>query len=89
MTHTPGPWANIGNSVTSIDHGTRYTIAKVGNDKFIAEANAANARLIAAAPDMLHTLRDIVRMLTNANDMRANALHAARIAITKATGGAA
>lgn len=50
------------------------------------QSTNAHARLIAAVPDMLETLRDIVGMLTDANDMRADALHAARAAIVRATG---
>lgn len=53
------------------------------------QSTNANAQLIASAPDMLETLRDIVGMLTDANDMRADALHAARTAIVRATGGQA
>jgi hypothetical protein len=51
------------------------------------QSTNAHAQLIAAVPDMLETLRDIVGMLTDANDMRADALHAARTAIVRATGG--
>lgn len=53
------------------------------------QSTNTNAQLIASAPDMLETLRDIVGMLTDANDMRADALHAARTAIVRATGGQA
>jgi hypothetical protein len=57
--HTPGPW------VTDLAHGDLFVLA--GNGRFVAECHSevasrkdidrANARLIAAAPDMLEALR--------------------------------
>lgn len=81
--HTPGPWYSKGSVIGA---KPRLVIAHVSS---VCEEvdEQANARLIAAAPDLLETLRDIVGMLTDANDMRADALHAARTAIMRATGG--
>lgn len=53
------------------------------------QSTNANAQLIAAAPDMLETLRAIVGMLNHVNDMRPEMLRAAREAIARATGGQA
>jgi hypothetical protein len=62
-THTPGPWR--------IDSKTRfgdYTIAageSVKTCEFIAKTQSdTNARLIAAAPDLLAALREIESKLT-------------------------
>ncbi len=70
--HTPGPWANSGADVKSGNpdewiYGGQYRarIAKVqfglnyGQD--IAAETAANARLIAAAPDLLEALVEMER----------------------------
>lgn len=86
-THTPGPWtiATDGPArILRID-SAEGPIASI----YVHMASHEDARLIAAAPDMLETLRDIVGMLADVNDMRADALHAARAAIVRATGGQA
>ena len=53
MIYSPGPWLVKASSIQAIDHGTKYTIARVGNPKLSAEGVAGNAKLIAAAPDLL------------------------------------
>lgn len=84
---TPGPWqcepatliGNGGFHVTVPFDGTdTLSLAFVGGDN--AEANA---RLIAAAPDLLSALEHI------ANSCEGRAAEVARAAIAKATGGAA
>ena len=64
--HTPGPWIIDGNGIkTSISAGSKH-IAMVnywhvgGADDVIGEEHEANARLIAAAPDLLKALHRIV-----------------------------
>lgn len=88
-THTPGPWTLNDARSTRVDLIDTQRGHAVGEIVWVDVRNPADARLIAAAPDMLETLRDIVGMLTDANDMRADALHAARTAIVRATGGQA
>lgn len=88
-THTPGPWTLNDARSTRVDLIDTQQGHAVGEIVWVDVRNSADARLIAAAPDMLETLRDIVGMLTDANDMRADALHAARTAIVRATGGQA
>ena len=65
MTHTPGPWKMNTNVQTSIDAETKH-IAMVNyyksgraNDDVYGEEHEANARLIAAAPDLLEALKRI------------------------------
>jgi hypothetical protein len=88
MTHTPGPWfsiatSNIGhNAVVDADGFTICSPSPMG---------AGNARLIAAAPDMLAALRDIAAATTGDDCETALAEIqgiCARI-IPQATGGAA
>ena len=88
--HTPSPWTVSGKQVKSIDHGKRYTVATANNPKFTDEANANNARLIAAAPDLLAALQALVGEadlgeLDYDDDTRA-LLDNARAAIERATG---
>jgi len=96
MKHTPGPW-----EIVQSDHGivvctesskTRYgasRYAAIGgfersDPQQLAEA-LANARLIAAAPDLLEALQ-ILFERANRNSIDPFALQQAVDAITKATG---
>ncbi len=64
MTHTPGPWEIVSRFVgplyivadvsTAIDKSGKMEIAHVGADTFATAQ--ANARLIAAAPELLDAL---------------------------------
>ena len=97
MKHSPGPW-------TAYDNAAYGTAIKSGQiNKYVAnvhmyaglslETYQANARLIAAAPDLLEAARmmaDLVDdLLVQAGANYADELAAARAAITKAEGGAA
>ena len=99
--HTPGPWrveSRGGMEGREVRAGATYVVATVnttGND----EGNRlANARLIAAAPELLAALQDMIAAdnmeprtwpaLTSASVACADAFTAARAAIRKATEGA-
>ena len=94
MTHTPGPWKIIKPKVGAdfeICARGKYSIAVAFSDSMDGEANA---RLIAATPDMLDALREMVDAFADcAGDTRDaeqasrefNALDSARAAIRKAT----
>ena len=98
--HTPGPWhVGIGNGDGSIfpevgrtrleDGGTTlYPIAQV-NRGWNAVEDDANARLIAAAPDLLAALRFAESALDAYSGGESADLAVIRAAIAKATGGAA
>ena len=82
--HTPGPWFMTGelpgyrHRINSTPQNLGWDLAHVCNGP---EADA-NARLIAAAPELLEVLQEIVR-----KDLLAGAIkHDARAAIAKATG---
>jgi hypothetical protein len=79
--HTPGPWQVIGSTV----YGNALR-ARLPH-------NGADARLIAAAPDLLAALRDMLSAYMGDRDMSAedclNAADRAVAAIAKATGGEA
>ena len=89
--HTPGPWrVEIDDSPDAAWAWQWPTIVSdeyevVGTEGMYGdlETDMANARLIAAAPDLLQALQEIVR-----RDLLAGAIkHDARAAIAKATGG--
>ena len=91
--HTPGPWSldteNVGDylrghvSVDAPDHGALALVVWKMEDDDQSPVCEANARLIAAAPDLLEALRFI-----EANTVEGGAFNkVARAAIAKATGG--
>ena len=93
--HTPGPWRSSGSLTIYIEarlgDGWIQEVCSVGPteaDKGYGEQQQANARLIAAAPDLLEALQAV---LANSLDSKglADAHKQARAAIAKATGGKA
>ncbi len=102
-THTPGPWQALDNNHTGIDidikhepfaGGTIATIWNGADDDAPGEMEWANARLIAAAPDLLAACNELLAMLkewsANPDEMSGfsefKGVHVARAAIAKATG---
>jgi len=98
--HTPGPWiAAAYGDYGDYDGKCRVILGEGGDIRtavvlgFNNPENAANARLIAAAPDLLEALSSLASQHSE-SDLRADPdLHAAvkraRAAIAKATGSAA
>lgn len=85
--HTLGPWAT-----SSLPNGTEWTVSVDGGD-MLADLTGcpneqANARLIAAAPDLLAALQDLLSATEETYDNR-HERQAALDAIIKATGDAA
>jgi hypothetical protein len=86
--HTPGPWT-VTDAIWDSGGDVAYILTGV------KEACAADAHLIAAAPELLEALRTLVRMNNDAGpfggeiyrDRVERAWDAARAAIAKATGG--
>ena len=85
--HTPGPW--------EIDFGYNRIIKSIGPcfpDEYAGsawlEVTEEDARLIAAAPDLLEALRDCLRRIDDADETYGpdHAVTKARAAIAKATG---
>jgi len=80
-THTPGPWTvqTLGEKINGYPDWNSYCIrhlnqnvhiATVGHvDRYYEQQNEANARLIAAAPDLLAALKKSVQFVAKyAND---------------------
>jgi hypothetical protein len=98
-THTKGPWhmgVGNGNGNVFADSGrtrlesggtTLYPICQVNNGWNEAE-DAANARLIAIAPELLDALQGLMEYVGGWDAAADHPCGKARDAITKATGGA-
>ena len=96
--HTPGPWLTDRNNVhtgqiATVHHCIGNDWIEIWTDKWLETGlgegeQEANARLIAAAPDLLAALQSV---LANSLDSQglADAHKQARDAIAKATGGKA
>lgn len=97
--HTPGPWiSNRAGSNMSNNHSQPFAIAQEGKANIIAgvfgdvqggeEIAAANARLIAAAPDLLAAMELALRKEPNETPggFTKQWVIDARAAISKATG---
>ena len=87
--HTPGPW-QLGTEKTHVFSG-KVLIAGCGgySDNFtkgLREIQQANARLIAAAPDLLHAAQIALEVLNSYAKHDIGAKDELRQAITKATG---
>jgi hypothetical protein len=85
--HTPGPWA-VGRKFSTFWIITGYgkDVASVKLSRFVDNStNEANARLIAAAPDLLECLQHAVNWFDQLNS---NDYARYRAAIAKATGDA-
>jgi hypothetical protein len=96
--HTPGPWTADPGAVTGAPHtyvrtgGRREARAVARAQGRSARESEANARLIAAAPDLLETLKTVERCLSESagggeiQQSRAGVRELARRAIRKAEG---
>lgn len=89
--HTPGPWSQTKNTpslIEAIHHGEMTTIAQALEPEGSASIpdKWANARLIAAAPELLEALEAALRGLTHDSHPMAQSIRIknARAAIAKA-----
>lgn len=68
--HTPGPWkvVNRGHSPSAWIIGNGFYLAEMQNDAKANEQVNADARLIAAAPELLAALKDLARVVSHIQD---------------------
>lgn len=89
--HTPGPWSindwPQANSDIAVGAVGTPLVARVPIRDVSIVGQMANARLIAAAPDLLDTLQHIESAAMDLTCERRTIRDAARAAIAKATGG--
>lgn len=88
--HTPGPWRvnRKGGSQTTVLSDDDLVVATAWSSTY-RDAAEANARLIAAAPDMLAALEDALDAITDGvilPDRRDEAIRVIQAAIDKAEG---
>jgi hypothetical protein len=87
--HTPGIWTyqNGGTYITyRTEDGADLVVARVDYG-MMPEEYSANARLIAAAPDLLDVCRQLVWAYENGDELElGNAVSSARAAIAKVEG---
>ena len=94
--HTPGPWKAF-NSIKAIGVGSeRSDVAWVRFEEYglidtarSQEEDKANARLIAAAPDLLEAIAGLVGCIDHGSESPTEKLDAARAAIAKASSASA
>lgn len=88
--YAPGPWRRTGRVIESVDHAKWYTVAWVADDAFTPEAIAANAALIAAAPELHQALAEVLGDYRNdLAVIRPRTLKLIVSALAKVEGGAA
>jgi hypothetical protein len=93
MAHTPGPWAVDDDTLEIFSivpgHSTGWIAKVLGNDDngrpLSPDEMAANARLIAAAPELLSALRPLVERVIE-NGGHGDLVDTALAAIAKAEG---
>lgn len=92
--HTPGPWklcfSRWANAPAEVFKGTQLIASVEQDESPDSPALAANARLIAAAPDLLHAIRELLGCtelnLEEIDDTTAEAIEIAQKALAKAEG---
>ena len=84
--YTPGPWGAVERDrIIDIFAGDRVP-ARINDDAGYSPEARANARLIAAAPELLEACRDLVFRFEHMDDLvDADAINVACAAIAKAT----
>lgn len=93
--HTPGPWhledgliVAIRNNVPVPVAEPRYVAAPIDHSQTrVRNEEAANARLISAAPDLLDALAGMLSDYAEHGEIKNGSMQEARAAIAKATGG--
>ena len=64
--HTPGKWKSIGETVTTADSKIFIADTHYGDPRTpLTDRGESNARLIAAAPELLEALKDAADILKN------------------------
>ena len=93
MKHTPGPWQWEDEQLFVHEEASGATVARVcDDDGYVSCPHAmpmsANARLIAAAPELLETLESVVKVCDDLgrDGVFSHVMAQARAAIAKATG---
>lgn len=83
---TPGPWKQVenGGRMVGVMSKGEWVVYKAGQDRMSTHELEANAKLIAAAPDLLEALTDLLTRF-NSSELTIETLENAKAAIAKAT----
>jgi hypothetical protein len=86
--HTPGPWTWTpnGSDVVIVD-ATGGLVAVVRPDDRHSDRSFADIRLIAAAPELLEVLRDVLAVYDGPQPVTVGLLERMRAAVARAGGG--
>ena len=86
--HTPGPWIkhDTATGLNIADPTKNFDVCSISNRYSPPGAANANARLIAAAPELLWALTNLLRQHDHHGALCGMTLQDARAAITRATG---
>jgi type II secretory pathway component GspD/PulD (secretin) len=84
VSHTPGPWKY--NGYTDVYHSRGGTICEMPKGYEHSPEHRANAILIAAAPDMLKALENIISKFDEGKNVEGHCICDARAAIELAHG---
>jgi hypothetical protein len=87
MKHTPGPWTYDRSGYSLYVNSGRELVTALSMDGKRMETSEANARLIAAAPELLEALKSVIAWLDAPDESAFSDSELARAAIAKATGG--
>ena len=77
--HTPGPWEVHGNNIVATKGNVDVAVICYSGEHFTGE-DKANARLIAAAPELLEALRNVVGAFTTNPDPESRPISATWLA---------
>jgi hypothetical protein len=87
MSHTPGPWIVVtGSGGWRVNATGHREVAATSHSAFSGSEDRNNARLIAAAPDLLEALERLLQSGDVRDAADAGALKQARAAIARVTG---
>ncbi len=87
--HTPGPWRYMSGTHSLYDGDGRAVALVYGPRGIDCSRRDANARIIAAAPELLEALKEMLSAWDEDPAYGAASADKARAAIAKATGGEA
>lgn len=79
--HTPGPWRTTGSLISNESRVLIASLSGASDD----DVEAANASLIAAAPELLYELETLVQYAQGGDAPPKSVVNRARAAIAKAT----
>ena len=82
--HTPGPWFIVSDEPDCVSTAGHRALMELQDDDYIDCNSEANARLIAAAPDLLEALEMLVRWDETGEPVSNLCFAQARSAILKA-----